>query len=464
MNKIALIIGREYSTRVRKKSFIIMTILGPVLFAAMIIVPGWLATVEDKDVKEIAVVEADANGQPVPDSMQFFRDVIPDRENIKITYLGNVMLRDVLKAFNETQYEGVLYLPQSLVSSGNTASVEFYYRKPPGIGMETHISKSLEEFLFTNKLIVKNIPASEIQSLQTKIRLEQVEWKNWPNKQIDTTGAKRGVGYAGGFLIYFFIFLFGAQVMRGVLEEKTSRVVEVIVSSVSTFELMMGKIIGIGLIGLTQFVAWMMLTYGITLFSAKVFISSQNTVKTEQTATANSIMSSSANNETEGTVTLEENENAGGFFDGVMKQMGQLNYFLIIGAFIFYFIGGFLLYGSLFAAIGSAADNETDTQQFMLPITLPLILGLFVMINSFLNPSGRLAVIFSIIPLTSPIVMMARIPFGVPVLQLLESAAALIVTFLATTWLAAKIYRTGILMYGKKVSYRELWKWIRYKS
>jgi ABC-2 type transport system permease protein len=466
MNKIALIIGREYSTRVRKKSFIIMTILGPVLFAALIIGPAWLTTLEDKDVKEIAVVEADANGQPVPDSLQFFRDIIPNRENIKFTYLGSVRLADILKAFNETQYEGVLYLPQTIISAGSTASVELYYRKPPSIGMEVHISKSLEDFLFKNKLIVKNIPASEIQSLQTKVQLQQVEWKNWPNKQIDTTGAKRGLGYAGGFLIYFFIFLFGAQVMRGVLEEKTSRIVEVIVSSVTPFQLMMGKIIGIGLIGLTQFVAWMMLTYGITMFTAKVFVHDQNTVKTEQSAPANSIMSGNNNGSAQEQVAAPDanDDSASGFLGGALKQLGQVKWVLIIGAFIFYFLGGFLLYGSLFAAVGAASDNETDTQQFMLPITIPLILGLLIMANSFLNPSGKIAVIFSLIPLTSPIVMMARIPFGVPVIQLLSSGAILILTFIGSVWLAAKIYRTGILMYGKKVSYKELWKWIRYKS
>jgi ABC-2 type transport system permease protein len=465
MNKIALIIGREYSTRVRKKSFVIMTVLGPILFAAVFIVPTWLATVEDKDVKEIAVVEADANGQPVPDSLQFFRDIIPNKENIKFTYLGSVRLNDILKAFSETQYEGVLYLPQTIISSGNTASVEFFYRKPPSIGMEVHISKSLEDFLFKNKLIVKNIPASEIQSLQTKVQLQQVEWKNWPNKQIDTTGAKRGLGYTGGFLIYFFIFLYGAQVMRGVLEEKTSRIVEVIVSSVTPFQLMMGKIIGIGLIGLTQFVAWMMLTYGITMFTAKVFISDHKTVATEQSSPANSIMNSNSSTQSQVAANTEnKDEGARGFFSVALKQLGRIPWVLVIGAFIFYFLGGFLLYGSLFAAVGAASDNETDTQQFMLPITIPLILGLLIMANSFLNPSGKIAVIFSLIPLTSPIVMMARIPFGVPVTQLLLSAAILILTFIGSVWLAAKIYRTGILMYGKKVSYKELWKWIRYKS
>jgi len=464
MNKIFFIIVCEYSTWVRKKSFIIMTILGPVLFAALIIGPAWLTTVEDKDVKEIAVVEEDANGRPVPDSLQFFRDIIPDKENIKFTYLGSVELTDVLKAFNETHYEGVLYLPQTIISSGNTAFVELYYRKPPSLGMEMHISKSLEDFLFKNKLIVKNIPASEIQSLQTKVQLQQVEWKNWPSKQIDTTGAKRGLGYAGGFLIYFFIFLFGAQVMRGVLEEKTSRIVEVIVSSVTPFQLMMGKIIGIGLIGLTQFVAWMMLTYGITMFTAKVFVPDNSTVTTEQSATSTSIMNGNGGTQDQDAAPAANEDSAAGFLGGALEQLGQINWGLIIGAFIFYFLGGFLLYGSLFAAVGAAADNETDTQQFMLPITIPLILGLLVMANSFLNPSGKIAVIFSLIPLTSPIVMMARIPFGVPAIQLLLSAVILILTFIGSTWLAAKIYRTGILMYGKKVSYKELWKWIRYKS
>jgi ABC-2 type transport system permease protein len=463
MNKTGLIIWREYTTRVRKKSFIIMTIIGPVLFAALIIVPAWMAQMEDTDIKEIAVVESDSNGQPVPDSLQFFRDVIPNKDNIKFTYLNNVRLQDILKTFEATQYDGVLYLPQNLISSGNKATVDFYYRKPPGVGMENHISKSIEDFLFNNKLIVKNISVQEIESLKTRVNLDRIEWKTWPAKKADVTDINRGVGYVAGFLIYFFIFMFGAQVMRGVLEEKTSRVVEVIISSVTPFQLMMGKIIGIGLIGLTQFVAWLLLTYGISTFANDVFLPKSTEVHTEQAAPAD-IMSGSASGQTVKAVAPDNNAETAQFFGGIMKQLGQVNFILVIGAFVFYFLGGFLLYGSLFAAIGSAVDNETDTQQFMLPITIPLILGLFVMINSFLNPSGKLAVWFSIIPLTSPIVMMARIPFGVPYLQLLASASTLIVTFLGTTWFAAKIYRTGILMYGKKVSYRELWKWIRYKN
>ena len=437
-----------------------MTFLGPVLFAALIVVPGWMAQVEDKEVSEIAVVEYDANQQPVPDSLQFFRDVIPDKENIKFTYLNNARLPDILRAFEATEYDGVLFLSQNLISAGKETSVEFYYRKPPSLGMEVHISKSIEKFLFGNKLLSKNIPADIVQTLETKINLNRINWKNWPDKQEDATDVKRGLGYVGGFLVYIFIFLFGAQVMRGVLEEKTSRIVEVIISSVSPFQLMMGKIIGIGLIALTQFLAWLILTIGISTVAQVVFLPKPATEISQQMAPSD-IMNPAAGTEQVANPPVGR-EQAAVMFNGVMKQLGQINFILVIGAFVFYFVGGFMLYGSLFAAIGSAVDNETDTQQFMLPISIPLILGLFVMINSFINPSGQLAIWFSIIPLTSPIVMMARIPFEVPVLQLLASAALLILTFLGTTWLAAKIYRTGILMYGKKVTYRELWKWIRY--
>jgi ABC-2 type transport system permease protein len=462
MNKTGLIIKREYITRVRKKSFIIMTIIGPVLFAALIVLPGWLAQVEDREVKKIAVVECDVYGQPVPDSLQFFRDIIPDKANMKFTYLNNVRLQDVLKAFDATDYDGVLFLPQSLISAGREGSVEFYYRKPPSLGMEVYISKSIENFLFNNKLIIKNVPAEVIQSLETKINLTRINWKNWPSKQEDVTDIKRALGYIGGFLIYIFIFMFGSQVMRGILEEKTSRIVEVIVSSVKPFQLMLGKIIGVGLIGLTQFIAWLILTFSITTFVQQVFLPKPPVITTQQVAPSNIMDQNAASDQIQ--VSSEKRQEAALMLNGALKQLSQVNIFFVIGAFIFYFLGGYVLYGSLFAAIGAAVDNETDTQQFMFPITIPLILGLFVMINSFINPSGKLAVWFSIIPFTSPIVMMARIPFEVPVSQLFTSAALLVLTFLGTTWMAAKIYRIGILMYGKKVTYGELWKWIRYKG
>jgi ABC-2 type transport system permease protein len=461
MSKIGLIVGREYITRVRKKSFIIMTIIGPILFAALIILPGWLTTVEDTEILDIAVVEYNSQGQPVPADQQFFRNVIPDKPNMKFIYLDNARLPDILKAFDAAQYDGVLYLPQTLISAGKQATVEFYYRKPPGVGLESHIAHSIEKFLFDNKLIIKNIPAEVVESLETKVSLSRINWKNWQNKEEDITDVKRGLGYVAGFLIYIFIFMFGAQVMRGVLEEKTSRVVEVIISSVTPFQLMMGKIIGIALIGLTQFVAWLMLTAGLATFTQQIFLTPNTKTGTVMTSPAD-IMQNVPEAANQAQAAGIDNNEFAQIVSKALNQLGQINIPLVVGAFLFYFLGGYLLYGSLFAAIGAAVDNETDTQQFMLPITIPLIIGLFVMINSFLNPSGKLAVWFSMIPLTSPIVMMARIPFGVPATQLLASVALLVITFIGTVWLAAKIYRTGILMYGKKISYGELWKWIRY--
>jgi ABC-2 type transport system permease protein len=459
MRKIILIIVREYVTRVRKKSFILMTILGPVLFAALIIVPGQLTTLEDKEVKTIAVVEYDAFGQPVPDSLQFFRDVIPDKENMKFVYLSNVRLQDVLKTYDAGAYDGVLFIGQQLISAGRESYVDFYYRKPPSLGMEIHIAKAIEKHLFNNKLIVNNIKVDDIQSFETKVNLRRIDWKNWQKGGEDATDVKRWLGYAGGFLIYMFIFMFGAQVMRGVLEEKTSRIVEVIISSVTPFQLMMGKIVGIGLTGLTQFVAWLILTFGISAVAQQLLLPDTPVHKTEQVAPGSIMDAGSVQPETAEVAPSHDDLN------NIFKQLGQVNFFLIIGAFVFYFLGGYFLYGSLFAAIGAACDNETDTQQFMFPVIIPLVIGLLIMINTFLNPSGKLAVWFSIIPLTSPIVMMARIPFGLPPApQILASVILLILTFLACTWLAAKIYRTGILMYGKRISYGELWKWIRYRN
>jgi ABC-2 type transport system permease protein len=459
MNKIFLIISREYITRVRKKSFILMTLLGPVLFAAIIVLPAKLTTYEDNEKKTIAVVEYDANGRPVPDSLQFFRDVIPDKDNMKFVYLNNARLQDILKTYDAGAYDGILVLGQEMVSAGREASVDFYYKKQPSLGMELHISKALEKHLFNNKLLLNKIPVDDIQSFETKVNLKRIDWKNWQKGGEDATDIKRILGYIGGFLIYLFIFMFGAQVMRGVLEEKTSRIIEVIISSVTPFQLMLGKIVGIGLTGLTQFVAWLILTLGISGITQQVMMPAQTKPAMEQT-TPGSIMESG----TTGAQPVDNHTNKDMLKD-IFKQLKEVNIVLIIGAFIFYFVGGYILYGSLFAAIGAASDNETDTQQFMFPISIPLVIGLMVMINTFMNPSGKLAVWFSIIPLTSPIVMMARIPFGVPPAgQLLASVALLVLTFLGTTWLAGKIYRTGILMYGKKTSYREMWKWIRYKN
>jgi len=264
------------------------------------------------------------------------------------------------------------------------------------------------------------------------------------------------LGYIAGFLIYMFVFMYGSQVMRGVIEEKTSRIVEVIVSSVRPFQLMMGKIIGVALVGLTQFLLWVVLTFGLVSIAQAVFIDS---VKVENMT---QVVPGGTGN------TLNDNEQVidqgAAEFSAMFNSIKAINFPLVLGMFVFYFLGGYLLYAAMFAAIGAAVDNETDTQQFMLPVTIPLVLGIIVMVSAINNPNGSLAYWFSLIPFTSPIVMMVRIPFEVPIQDVIISAGLLIITFIFMVWLAAKIYRTGILMYGKKVNYRELWKWIRYKN
>jgi len=267
-----------------------------------------------------------------------------------------------------------------------------------------------------------------------------------------------GLGFVSGLLIYIFIFLFGSQVLRGVLEEKTSRIVEIIVSSVRPFQLMIGKVAGVGMVGLTQFLIWIVLTFAIVgvfqiampdMFQftpdERVFVSSSQILSVEEM-------------EQQKEMIQQYDTMAGQLLEG----LSAINFPVMILSFIFFFLGGYLLYAALFAAIGSAVDNEADTQQFMLPVTVPLLLSIIMAQMVISNPAGPVAFWLSVIPLTSPVIMMVRIPFGVPYFDLFLSASLLILGFIATTWFAARIYRTGILMYGKKVNYRELWKWIRH--
>jgi ABC-2 type transport system permease protein len=289
-------------------------------------------------------------------------------------------------------------------------------------------------------------------------------------KKIDETGAVTGtstgiamaLAYILGFLMYMLVFIFGAQVMRGVIEEKTSRVVEVIISSVKPIQLMMGKIIGIALVGLTQFVIWIMLTLAIVTVLKTTLLKDSGVTEIAQTMPQN-MMAGNQQAAASVTATSSMSPELAEFskiFDNAMNQPWGL----IIICFIFYFVTGYLLYASVFAAIGSAVDNETETQQFMLPVTIPIIVALMVAMGTMQNPESSISFWFSLIPLTSPIVMMARIPFGVPYWQIAVSMALMIVTFIGFVWMAAKVYRTGILMYGKKTSWKEMWKWLRYSG
>jgi len=456
MNKITLILKREYLTRVRKKSFLVMTLLGPLLFAAIVIAPAWIATLEDTDVKKIAVI----------DSSHIFENRLPETEYIKFDYLKNTQMDEMKHNFKETEYYAVLQITHLVANTSN--SVLLYSDKQPSFSVKSHISNAIEKEIERRKLESAGIDQNILRSVKTNIAIQTIQWTDDGEEKDSSTELAMIVGYIGGFLIYFFIFMFGAQVMRGVIEEKTNRIIEIVISSVRPFQLMMGKIIGIGLVGLTQFALWVVLTFalisvGKTAFFPELSTPSGNEVAAENIMSAQSGQQSNLlqNQETKDlTSSLTENAKV----QQIFSALEDINVGVMLGSFIFFFLGGYLLYGSLFAAIGSAVDNEADTQQFMLPITLPLILAIIIMVNAINNPQGPLAFWFSIIPFTSPIVMMVRIPFEVPTWEVALSMGLLILTFLGTTWLSGKIYRTGILMYGKKVNYKELWKWIRYRS
>ena len=450
MNKIGLIIKREYTTRVRKRSFIIMSILGPILFASLMVVPALIAMSEDQEVKRIAVV----------DSSHLFMDVIPESEYLKFDYLENARLNDIKRTYSTGGYYGVLYISHIVAFEPN--SVVFYSDKQPNLATKMHISRAMENYIRDQKLKTYEIENLDniLKSVKTRINIRTIKITETGREKESHTGVAMAVGYLGGFLIYMFIFFFGAQLMRGVIEEKVNRIVEVIVSSVKPFQLMMGKIIGIAMVGLTQFMIWVVTTFLLVTLTSTLIFPEMNMSPTEQVISQD-IMSSGpveANPEAEPEAKSEDMDEIMGF----LSSLKDINFALTLGSFIFYFLGGYLLYGALFASIGAAVDNETDTQQFMLPLTIPLILALLVLVNTINNPDSSISFWFSIIPFTSPIVMMGRLPFGVPDWQVGLSMALLVLTFIGMTWLAAKIYRTGILMYGKKTSYKEIAKWIRH--
>jgi ABC-2 type transport system permease protein len=452
MNKISVIIQREYVTRVRKKSFIIMTILAPLLMAAIIILPTVLMMNQGGEFKKIAVIE---------DNSDLFKGVIKNTKEAEFVYLENTKLEDIKKTFQSAGYYGILYISPELVNTPN--AVELISRKQPAIGLLQHIESSLKKEIERQKLLafkIENLPEI-MKTVETSVSVKTIKIDDTGQVKTTSTGIAMALAYLLGFLMYMLVFIFGSQVMRGVIEEKTSRVVEVIISSVKPIQLMMGKIVGIALVGLTQFLIWIFLTMAIVTVLKSTILQKTNITEISQSMPQNLMAGDQqATASTQNTAASPELAEFTRLFDNALNQPWGL----IIICFIFYFITGYLLYASVFAAIGSAVDNETETQQFMLPVTIPIIIGLMVAMGTMQNPESSLSFWCSIIPLTSPIVMMARIPFGVPYWQIAVSMAIMLVTFTAFVWMAAKVYRTGILMYGKKTSWKEMWKWLRYSG
>ena len=416
MHKIWLIIKREYLVRVRKKSFIIMTILGPILMAALLIVPTYLA--EESQENRIIALNEDANY------------ILEDSEFIHFTTITRSQAELLKTDFSESPFYALLYI--------EAENFTLYSNQQISLSVSKSIERQLEQLIEHEKLKLLGIDLQILEDASTEINITTKIISEDGNTSNSQAEASMGIGFISGILIYMFIFMYGTMVMRGVIEEKTSRIVEVIISSVKPFQLMMGKILGVALVGLTQFVLWILLTIIISTVAELAFLDA-NVMATEM-------------NSSDQSVILAQ----------VAEFTGGINLLQIFLAFIFYFLAGYLMYSALFAAVGSAVDAEADTQQFVLPITIPLILS-FVLITPIMeNPDGTLAFWMSMIPFTSPVIMMVRLPFGVANWELALSIVILIASFIATTWLAGRIYRTGILMYGKKATYKEIWKWLKY--
>lgn len=436
MNKIFLIIKREYLTRVKKKSFVVMTILGPLLMAALMIVPVWIG-MKDQDFQIIEVV----------DETGLFIDQFENTKTLRFEHQF-VDIETAKDSFYDSKYTSILHI----TSLGKESKAKMFYKKQPGINTISKIENTIEEGIRNIELKKKyNITREQLENINPKVTVETIFRNADGDEETKSSTISTVLGFGGAIVIYMFIFLYGVQVMRGVIEEKTSRIVEIIISSVKPFQLMLGKIVGIALVGLTQFLLWIALTF-ILITIAQIVLS--QAIPVADTAMVEEVM------KTQGAGNVSVNN----ISTQMQSIIDEIPIVKLLVSFLFYFMGGYLLYGALFAAIGSAVDSEADTQQFMMPITIPLIFSFVVAQTVIQNPDGSMAFWLSLFPLTSPIIMMVRIPFGVDTWELLVSMLLLILGFIGTTWMAGKIYRTGILMYGKKVNYKELWKWLFYKG
>jgi len=446
MNKIFLIIWREYFERIRKKSFIVMSLLGPVLLAGGFALMIWLGNADKTDQK-IAVIDASMAFGKMPDN-DFIRFYYPDKK-----------IEEARKEFYQTDYTCILYVPYNVAQS-DKAPVELYFKKSPGFAVNQYIRDVMEKKLYELKLAANNIDPTIIKNARQTIEITNIKVDDGGKIKESKTDILMGVGFACGVLIFIFLTVYGAQVMRSVMEEKTSRIVEVIVSSVKPFQLMMGKIIGVAFVGVTQFVIWILLTVVLTTVVSATLLKDITKDVTKQQEKMEVIYKQGSNAQIKELQKIDSRMEA----MGMIEDLKGLDFVEITICFFLYFIGGYLFYSALFAAIGSAVDSEADTQQFMLPVMLPLTIGYMMTVNVMQNPEGNIAFWGSMIPFTSPVVMLARLPVGVPLWQIALSLTLLVLGFIFTVWLAGRIYRTGILMYGKKPSWKELIKWVTYKS
>lgn len=438
MSKIGLIIKREYLRRVSKKSFILLTFLTPFLFAALVFVPLWLSSIKGDEVHTIAILDSTGKYAPLFEDTETYRFIHSDQS------------MDTYKQIPDKEIFAFLTITEDLLENPKAATL--YSKKQIPGELSRLVNMTLKKQIESDKLATFNIPNLKeiIKESKINFNIQTIKWGDDGSEKQSSSVVASITGVIFTMLIYMFIMIYGAMVMQGVMEEKTNRIIEIMISSVKPFDLMMGKIIGIGFVGLTQVFLWAIMT--LILITGGSFLVGGG-IDNEM------LQSGMALNANPNIAMMSTQQPSNEW----IEMLGTINFAEIGILFVVYFIGGYLLYSSLFAAIGSAVDSQEDTQQFMLPVTLLLVFALYAGIYSMENPDGPLAFWCSMIPFTSPIVMMVRMPFEVPLWQIVLSVGLLYICSIGFTWLSAKIYRIGILMYGKKPSIKEMIKWLRYK-
>lgn len=438
MNKLGIIIKREYLTRVTRKSFILATLLTPLGFALLFVVVGVIFSYESDDVRKVAIIDYD----------DMLKGSIKDEQNLYFKFEEEDI--DVLKRrIGETEYDGILVLPRLKDIREKRYKVFYYAEKQPTPDIEMAIKDRLETAMRDYKIEVLGLNRAELDALDTRIELDPEPLvDDGQDASVLTSAIASGIGFVMGMIMYMAVFIYGSMIMRSVMEEKTTRIVEVMISSVRPFELMLGKIIGVGAVGLTQFAVWAILIPVLSMLGGLIFGVDTNQVNV-----------SAANAPEINPDDLQAMVALG------MQELSNQNWWLMLPAFVMYFLGGYFLYASLFAAVGSAmGDDLGEGQSLTIPITIPVLLAFYIMMVAVQAPNSSLAVWSSMFPLFSPIVMPARLAFDPPLWEVALSLVLLAATSVFFVWLSARIYRVGILMYGKKVTFKEIGKWIFYKD
>jgi len=438
MYKLKLIIKREFLAKVKNKSFIVMTILSPIIMVGMIALIAYLNIKNSEEIRTIAYI----------DNSGIFNDVFKDTKTTKYKNFKDLTLDAAKSKAVKSEYYGLVYIPNKDSLDVLAKSISFFGEGSPSLNLISSLEGKFQRKIRDLKIKKLGFDIAKIKAANTDVEINTEKYSGEKASKIGSI-LKMLAGGGFGYLIFMFIIIYGTSVMRSVIEEKTNRIIEVIISSVKPFNLMLGKILGNALAGVLQFIIWIasasLLTFVISSALGADF----------------SALSSNAPQLTP-EMTAQMQESISGNLTLVLHELKDFPFVTLFFSFIFYFIGGYLVYSSIYAAIGAAVDSETDTQQFMLPVLLPLMVAIYVGFSVIENPHGPIAIGFSLFPLTSPVVMMMRIPFGVPWWQIATSMVLLLVTFLGVVWFAAKIYRVGILMYGKKPSYKEMYKWLKY--